>query len=186
MRGAGSAGQGGRRERRLEKRTRQRISCKLRVEGREHSGIVLDVSRRGMFVQTKARAAPGTPAVVELSLAGRAEPLVVEAQVARLERVPPAVAVIWTSGLGLSVSRPPAAWLELVTAFGAGAARVAAPQRPEPPDLEQSFCVRAALIQGTRTRTLLVRCGSESAARELALAELGDEWKILTVQISRS
>jgi hypothetical protein len=28
-----------------------------------------------------------------------------------------------------------------------------------------------------------VRCASEAAARELALAELGDEWKILSVGI---
>jgi hypothetical protein len=182
----GAAGSGGRRERRLEKRTRQRISCKLGIEGREHSGIVLDVSPHGMFVQTKAKAAPGTPARIQLSVTGRAEPLVVEGHVARLERVPPAVAVIWTSGLGFNLVRPPAAWLELVAAFGGGTAAAGAPRRTEPPGREQSFCVRAALIQGTRTRTLLVRCASESAARELALAELGDEWKILSVESGRS
>ena len=96
---------------------------------------------------------------------------------ARLERVPPAVAVIWTSGLGFNLVRPPAAWLELVAAFGGSTAAAGAPRRTEPPGREQSFCVRAALIQGTRTRTLLVRCASESAARELALAT----WKRLEV-----
>ena len=88
--------------------------------------------------------------------------------------------------LSFNLVRPPAAWLELVAAFGGGTAAAGAPRRTEPPGREQSFCVRAALIQGTRTRTLLVRCASESAARELALAELGDEWKILSVESGRS
>jgi hypothetical protein len=50
----------------------------------------------------------------------------------------------------------------------------------------RSYCVRAALIQGTRTRTVLVRCASETVARELALAELGEEWKILSAEIAPS
>jgi hypothetical protein len=182
----GASRPGGRRERRLEKRTRQRVSCRLSLGGREHSGIVLDVSPHGLFIQTKAKAAPGTPARIELSAPGRADRLVVEARVARLERVPPALAAIWTSGLGLSVRQPPPAWLDLVASFGAGAARPAPSHPVAPAGPEQSFCVRAALIQGTRTRTLLVRCASESAARELALGELGDEWKILSVELARS
>jgi hypothetical protein len=162
---------------------RQRISCKLSIEGREHSGFVMDVSRHGLFVQTKAKAAPGTPARIQLSPPGRTDPIVVEAHVARLNRVPPALAAVWTAGLGFSVTRPPPSWLELVERLGGSPGNASESRRTEPAGAGRSFCVRAALIQGTRTRTLLVRCASEAAARELALAELGDEWKILSVGI---
>lgn len=173
----------GRGERRREKRMRQRISCKLSIEGREHSGFVIDVSRHGLFVQTKAKAAPGTPARIQLSVPGRADPLVVEAHVARFNRVPPALAAVWTAGLGFSVTRPPPAWQELVASLGGVSGSAGESRRAEPAGVERSFCVQAALIQGTRTRTVLVRCASESVARELALAQLGDEWKILSVKI---
>ncbi len=168
------------REKRREKRIRQRLSCKLTIEGREHSGFVLDVSRHGVFVQTKAKATPGTPVSVRLIL-GRDAPLVVEARVARLNRVPLALAPVWTTGLGLSVIRPPPAYLTLVESFARGQG---APRGVEPAGATQSFCVRAALIQGTRARTVLVRCASEAVARELALAELGEEWKSLRVEIA--
>jgi hypothetical protein len=102
--------------------------------------------------------------------------------VARLNRVPPALAAVWTAGLGFSLLAPPPAWRELLGQLGGSAGNAAAPRQAEPTGLERSFCVRAALIQGTRSRTLLVRCAGESVARELALAELGDEWKILSVE----
>ena len=183
MERTGGTQRSGRGERRRENRLRQRISCKLSIEGRDHSGIVTDVSRHGLFVQTKAKAAPGTPTRIQLSVPGRADPLVVEGHVARFNRVPPALAAVWTSGLGFSVTRPPAAWLELVASLGGVSGSAGESRRAEPAGVGQSFCVRAALIQGTRTRTVLVRCASESEARELALAELGDEWKILSVKI---
>jgi hypothetical protein len=174
-----------RREKRRENRIRQRISCKLSIEGREHPGAVLDISKHGVFVQTKAKATPGTPVSVELKLPGHAAPLVVEASVARLNRVPHALAPEWTAGIGLSVTRPPASFLELVKSFARSKGGTAS-SRAEPAGATQSFSIRAALIQGARTRTVLVRCASEAVARELALSELGEEWKIVSVEIARS
>jgi Tfp pilus assembly protein PilZ len=174
------------REKRREKRVRQRITCKLSIEGREHPGTVLDVSRHGLFVQTKAKAAPGTRVEVQLKLADRDAPLVVDSNVARLNRVPPALAPVWTAGLGLSVTRPPPAWMELVEAFARSKGGLGGSIDVKAAGALRSYCVRAALIQGTRTRTVLVRCASETVARELALAELGEEWKILSAEIASS
>jgi hypothetical protein len=175
-----------RREKRREKRVRQRITCKLSVAGREHPGTVLDVSRHGLFVQTKAKAAAGTPVQIRLRLPGQEAPLVVDSNVARLNRVPPALASVWTAGLGLSLTRPPSAWMELVETFARSRGVPAAAIDVEAAGALRSCCVRAAQIQGTRTRTVLVRCASETVARELALAELGEEWKILGAEIAPS
>jgi len=174
----------GRREKRRESRRRQRLSCRLTIAGREQSGIVVDVSSHGLFVQTKAKAAPGTPVRVQLSLPGREAPLLVEASVARLNRVPDALAPVRTAGIGLSVTHPPASYLDLVESFARskGGANVAL--LAEPADETRSFRVRAALMQGTRTRTLLVRCASPALASELALTELGEEWKVLSVEVA--
>lgn len=174
-----------RREKRREARIRQRLQCKLLIEGREHSGIVLDLSKHGLFVQTKAKAAPGTPARVELSLPGAGTQFFVEASVVRLNRVPAALAPAWTAGLGLALTRPPPSFLQLVESFARSKAGTTE-SRAEPARATQSFCVRAALIRGGRTRTVLVRCQSEPEASELALAELGNEWKIVSVEIARS
>ena len=174
-----------RRERRRESRIQQRLSCKLNIEGRERSGFVLDISRRGVFVGTKAKATPGTPVRLELRVPGREAPLVVEARVARLKRVPPVLEPVWTAGIGLSVPRPPPAYLELVESFARRKGGTAS-SRAEPAGAMQSFSIRAALIHGERARTVLVRCPSEAMARELALAELGEEWKILSVEIAHS
>jgi hypothetical protein len=174
------------REKRREKRLRQRITCRLSIEGREHAGTVLDVSRHGLFVQTKAKAAPGTRVEVQLKLPGRDAALVVDSSVARLNRVPPALASVWTAGIGLSVTRPPPAWMEFVEAFARSRGGAGGSIDVKAAGALRSYCVRAALIQGTRTRTVLVRCASETVARELALAALGEEWKILSAEIAPS
>ena len=174
----------GGRERRRERRLRQPVPCRLEIEGREHSGVVFDVSRHGLFVQTRAKATLGTPALLRLRIPGNDTPLTLEANVARLNRVPPALAPNWKAGIGLSVPHPSPAYLELVERLGKG--RDAAPEsrRAEPACASRSFRVRAAQIAGTRTRTLLVRCASQALAGELALTELGEEWKILSVDIA--
>ena len=146
---------------------------------------MLDLTKHGMFVQTQAKATPGTAAKVLLSLPGQEAPLVVEASVARLYRIPLALAPVWTAGIGLRVRRPPPSYLELVESFAMSKGGTAA-RRAEPGGATQSFKIRAALIQGARTRTVLVSCASEALARELALSELGEEWKILSVEIARS
>ena len=160
------------RERRREKRTRRRISCRLRLNGRDHVGIVLDVSSHGLFVQTHAKGAPGTPTQVQLGLPGSGTRLVVEATVARQRRVHPTLTPVWPNGIGLRVMRPPPEWQELIDTFAAIRSQAT-----------QSFCVRAAQLQDARTRMVLVTCASEALAREMALAELGEEWKVLSVEL---
>ena len=43
------------------------------------------------------------------------------------------------------------------------------------------FRVRVGQVQGMRTKMLRVACETEEEARQQALDELGDEWKILEV-----
>ncbi|MGH7288223.1 MAG: hypothetical protein ACREI8_09435, partial [Myxococcota bacterium] len=120
------------------------------------------------------------------SSAGRDAPVDIEASVARLNRVPQALAPVWKAGIGLNVKRPPPAYLELVERFAKGRGGAPESRRVEPTGAPRSFLVRAALIEGRRTRSLLVRCTSQALASEFALEELGQEWKILSVDVAPS
>ncbi len=44
---------------RVDPRFKKRMSCRLKQEQRTYAGLVLDVSRTGLFVQTSAGAKPG-------------------------------------------------------------------------------------------------------------------------------
>lgn len=49
---------------------------------------------------------------------------------------------------------------------------------------EIRYRVRLKQVGGSRTRTCTVVCGSEAEAGELALAEVGEDWKILELEAS--
>ena len=91
-------------ERRPEKRTRKRIACEIvEAAGTRSSGIVLDVSPRGLFVHTNAHPVPGTQVDVLLKLPGMDEPVTMRTKVARLVLVPPQLTAVAHGGIGLRI-----------------------------------------------------------------------------------
>jgi hypothetical protein len=78
----------------------RRIPCELWIRGARHIGTVKDVSRAGLFVETNAKAAPGTAVTLVFGAArGRTE-IRVAGRVARIEKVAPEAA---TEGIGIGV-----------------------------------------------------------------------------------
>ena len=114
--------------RRSEERVRRRIGCDLYIGDRRYSGLLLDLSPHGMFVQTAAKPAPGTPVSVHLSAPHLSEPLELWAQVARARLVPPQLRNLAKGGLGLQLEEPPEAYLRFVE-------EVQLPRRAEPAPL---------------------------------------------------
>lgn len=91
-------------ERRTSPRRRERLWCDLYVEGRAYRGRVTDLSPRGLFVQTDARPAHGTPIRVRLLHPdGRATDL--WATLAHRRQVARSLASIARDGLGLCIHR---------------------------------------------------------------------------------
>lgn len=118
-------------DRRREKRVRRRLSCELRLEGRRCSGVILNLTSRGLFVQTRARAPLGTEAEVQLRTYGREEPIVLRAVVARAFLVPPDLVRVAGGGMGLRIRSAPDAYrgfLESIAPHG---------WLPEKPDIER-------------------------------------------------
>ena len=87
-----------------EQRFKKRMSCMVRVGQRDHSGIVLDVSRRGLFVQTTAAASVGDRVEVVLSQPEAKTAIKLEAGVRWLRRSPAQLRSVTQAGIGLQIS----------------------------------------------------------------------------------
>lgn len=182
-------------DRRATKRIRRRLRCELRSAGRVHSGIVLNVSTNGLFVQTRAYLVPGTTVEVHLSQRIGEDPITLSARVARSFVAPPQLATLVKAGVGLRIESAPAGYRRLLRSFLSGDGRAASPSRSQavrgaaarpaaarPAPSTVRYRIRACEVEGSDVRTLLVSCASEAEARELAQAELGPLWKVLEVR----
>ena len=194
--------------RRRHARTKKRISCALLSGGRRYSGVVIDCSPQGLFVQTSAKLAPGTIVEVELGVSTREEPLLMQARVARQKLVPPELRSVAQGGLGLQIDLPPQAYLEFYaeltrTELPTGA-KVETPSEPskhatstKPTKLEKlrrlhkvappatsklRYRVRLAQIAGSRSRTIDVQCSTLNEAETAALETVGDGWKVIKIE----
>jgi hypothetical protein len=164
-------------------RVKQRLTCELVIADRCHPGIVLDISETGLFVQTSAAPPPGERVGVILRPSGGAE-IDVEASVARRYSVPRRLVSVARGGVGLRIESAPEGYLQLVrTAMRAeeAPARTApTTASPEPTD-GSAYRVRAKQTSGPRSRSVEVNAASEEEAKQMASAELGEDWEILTV-----
>jgi PilZ domain len=92
---------------RREPRMKKRIACALWIKGVRQHGIVLDLSSKGLFVQTSAKPSPGEAVRIELVLPGQTKPTTLMASVARVRTVPPALLAVAQGGIGLVLQNPP-------------------------------------------------------------------------------
>ena len=182
-------------------RSKMRIACTLHLEESRHSGMVLDVSAGGLFVQTNASPAPGTPLRLELRVPGLAQPIEMQAKVARKRMVPPRLRALLKGGIGIQLENPPEEFYAMVAKLQApeaaspsaseaksppesapktsdkAAAEQAQKQRPAKPKLT-SYRVRLSQVGGSGSRTLVIRASSEDEASRRAILDVGDSWKV--------
>ena len=186
-------------------RVKKRVSCALTSGGRRYTGVVLDVSPQGVFVQTSAKLEPG--AIVELEMGiGTNQTVQMQAQVARAKLVPPELRSIAKGGLGLRIDLPPPEFYEFFanltrTDLPGGEAQKAKtpaapaaqakkkkatrkrklPPRMAPPAAKLGHRVRLSQVGGSRTRSVTVECSTVSDAERLAIRTVGNGWKVLKV-----
>jgi len=187
------------------------MACSLLVGERRHTGIVLDVSATGLFIQTSASPSPNQVVDLELSIPGESEVVPVRAIVARRKAVPPRLITVAHGGLGLRIENAPEAYFTMVASLqdsGSKLIETAAPDsdkaassppeqkaapksddekaRSKPkrklpprqaPPPRRRFQVR--IQHGARSRRLEVSAASEKDARQQALSEAGEGWKVL-------
>ncbi len=103
---------------RPEPRYKKRMSCKVRLGQKDHSGIVLDVSRKGLFVQTNATARVGERVEVILSQPEHGDAITLGAAVRWQRRAPAHLRTVVHSGLGLQISQAGEAYYALLAEAG--------------------------------------------------------------------
>jgi len=164
-------------ERRSHSRQARRLSLELWAGETRHTGILRDVSERGVFVQTRAKVLPGE----ELEIAfpaedGRPE-LRVVARVARRDVLSTQFASAGAGGLGLEVLEDASSLQPLLQDAGFEAT----PAKADDANTLRPFHVKLKQILGTRTQTVQVRAPSVPSARARALQRAGRGWKVSAV-----
>jgi hypothetical protein len=171
------------------KRIKRRITCELVIDGKRQSGIVLDVSASGMFVQTAVSAPVSQEVEVHLAATRTSPKLTVRARVARGRRVPAQLLAAAGGGLGLRVIDPPPAFAQLIVGEDeappsltrTSPAVAAAPESPKRPVAQRRFQVRLQATGSTRSRLVTVQCQDAKAARSEARAVVGGSWEVIDV-----
>ena len=101
-------------------RTKRRIPCQLLIEDRRYTGLILDLSAGGFFVQTSADLTPGDALDLEMSLPGDSARITVQVRVARRQVVPARLRSVAQGGVGLRILVAPNALYGYIDALTSG------------------------------------------------------------------
>jgi hypothetical protein len=172
-------------------RFRRRIPCSLNVAGRQHSAMVTNVSRSGLFVRTTALARRDDHVGVDFPLEGLQNSVELLGNVVWRRIAHAAVSVVSESGIGLQLSRSPAEYLDFLgqlesrVAHGVPANSEAADVTHPAPGLGATFEVRLKQCGAPRSRWLRVDAGDEAEASAAALQRLEGGWEVFEVRRPR-
>ena len=92
-------------DKRRAARQARKISCEVWVRGTRHTGVVKDISRGGLFVETPAKAAPGTTITLVFHAGQSWTEIRVAGRVVRADRVQLHLAEK-AGGIGVEVTQP--------------------------------------------------------------------------------
>jgi len=92
------------------KRSKRRFPCEFLANEQLYRGIVLDVSRTGLFVQTDATIPPGTTLDLDLTGSGNVPNMTLRGVVARRRMVPAPLANAIRRGIGVKIIEAPEEW----------------------------------------------------------------------------
>jgi len=110
-----------------EPRIPKRLPCDVTVAGLRHTGLVLNVSPRGLFVQTSAEARPGTEVSIDLTPPNQKQPVEVRATVVWKRTVPRQMLAVARGGFGLRITEAPEHYYTYLSAVMRTAATPADP-----------------------------------------------------------
>ena len=168
----------------VENRTKRRVPCQLRDAAGSYTGLVLDLSPSGLFVQTTAPVELRQQLELVLQ-ADRGEPLELQVEVARQKHVPARLKAIEKAGLGVRIANAPERYFQFLQEIGKVAG--SGVEEPEPAAAPRPrFRIRVREVAGCRSRRIEVEADDLDKARERALARVGRGWKVLTVDDDRS
>lgn len=158
----------------LDRRFKKRVPCRLLIPGGACSGMVLNVSRGGLFVQTSATASPGEAVHIDLGV-DHAEGLGVDACVVWRRVVGAHLRTVTTGGFGARIQYAPDAWFGFLSGLAGSEVEPAAARAPG----AAVYQVRLRLAGSPRTRVVVVESADEATARARARELVGAQWVVL-------
>jgi Tfp pilus assembly protein PilZ len=169
----------------IEQRISKRLPCALRVDGRRYSGVVLNVSQGGLFVQTSALPERGESVALELSAPEAERAIPVDGKVAWRRVVPHQLRSMARGGVGVQIQHADESYYVLLARWMRTELpvperpSVPAPTAPAPEAL--TWRVRIRALEAPRTRTLTVEAPSAEEARQEALRHSGEGWRVIEI-----
>ncbi len=196
---------------RIFERKRHQMPCTLTLDGRNHGGLILDVSPGGLFIQSSAKVKPGDQLEIQTTLPGVEGRVRMQVEVVRKVIVPSQLIKVARGGVGVRIINAPEGYYKFMDALGviadAGTSKIeqlenrrtksavaspvaeAEPESEAEPEAEEKppaplpqFRVRIKQSQGPRSRTVSVEADSEEDARRQALHAAGAGWVVLGVE----
>jgi hypothetical protein len=192
---------------RIFERKRRQMPCTLTLDGRNHGGLILNLSPGGLFIQSSAKIKPGDPLEIQTTLPGVEGRVRMQVEVVRKVVVPTHLLKVARGGVGVRIINAPEGYYQFMEALGINAEPAreesASSEDPsaesnatspvaevepepqvgdEPPPPLPRFKVRIKQSQGPRSRAVEVAAESEDDAQRQALADAGDGWIALGVE----
>jgi Tfp pilus assembly protein PilZ len=178
----------------LQPRIAKRVPCAVRLGQRRFSGVVINISQGGMFVQTSADAGQGANVDLELSVPKHREVVPVCASVVWKRVVPHQLRSVAHGGFGVQITRAAETYYQLLAAWmrvevpassgpapSSGASREAAP-RARADTQTSTYRLRVREASGPRSKTLAIEAASAEEAGAEALRRAGAGWRIIDIE----
>jgi hypothetical protein len=182
-------------------RKKKRLSCEIVANGSRYSGISIDVSASGLFIQTNLKPSPGSMVEIRIQLPGIDKPVAMEARVARNKNVPPELLTIAHGGIGLALVQPGDRYLDFIAEMSPEHAESAAKVRSKTSSARRGggsggaartrggvttavkrFRIHAVETASGKRNSFLATCETEQEASDETLKQLGDEWQVLFIE----
>jgi Tfp pilus assembly protein PilZ len=169
-----------------QQRIAKRLPCSIRVSKRRYSGLVLNLSQGGVYVQTNAEAGRGSSVVLELQVPDEGPAIALEGTVAWRKVVPGQLRQLTGGGFGLRIQNADERYYQALARWlpcepdAAGAEGSPEPVTDGPARLTWRVRVRAR--GGPRSRLVTVEAATVEAAHSEALRHTGEGWRVIEVE----
>lgn len=176
----------------VEPRVRKRLPCTLGHADRHQSGLILNLSNGGLFIQTNLPVEPGSLIDIGFRNPSGQDEIDIHGAVIWRRRVSSRMMGRTESGMGVRLLGQPSAYSEMMSSFLEKAepelirdAPVAAPEVANTPERvidAKEYIVRLALEGSPRTKRLVIVSNNPGSARSEALIRAGEGWSVLELR----
>jgi hypothetical protein len=113
---------------RIFERKRRQMPCTLTLDGRNHGGLILDVSPGGLYIQSSAKIKPGDQLELQMTIPGIDGRHRLQVEVVRKIVVPVRLLKVARGGVGVRIINAPEAYYQFMDDLGvtadAGTSRI--------------------------------------------------------------